>query len=267
MNRIEKRFAELKQKRRKGLVTFIMASDPDYETCAEILESLPASGADFIEIGIPFSDPMADGPVIQEAGIRALNAQGSMENTLKLVRSFRENDGSTPIILMGYFNPIYNYGTDRFAQEARKSGVDGIIIVDVPSEEQRELTDPLKGTDIDLIKLITPTSKNTRLDTILNGASGFLYYVSIAGITGTASAKHENIEKAIIHIRKKTDLPIAIGFGIKTPDDAAKMSQYCDAVVVGSAIVDSIGKITSGEKTVLDVSEQVKALAGALAIR
>lgn len=265
MSRIEKRFEELKQQGRKGLVTFIMACDPDLATCETILKSLPESGADFIELGMPFSDPMADGPVIQEAAIRALNAEGSMKNTLKLVRSFRENDASTPIILMGYFNPIYNYGTQRFAQEAKESGVDGIIVVDVPSEEQAELLDPLSGTDIDLIKLVTPTSKDDRLETILEGASGFLYYVSITGITGTASANHKNIETAVSEIRKKTDLPVAIGFGIKTPDDAAKMSQHCDAVVVGSSIVDTIGKISGGDKTVQDVSDQVKALADALA--
>ncbi len=264
MNRIDKKFAELKQAGRKGLVTFITAGDPDAETSQTLMNNLAQSGADFIELGMPFTDPMADGPAIQMASNRALKSGACMKQTLAMVRAFREKDSETPLILMGYFNPIYIYGTARFAADAAEAGVDGLIVVDLPPEEDSELNTPARNAGLAIIRLITPTTDETRLDTILNGASGFLYYVSITGVTGTASADTAQVEKHIAAIRTKTDLPIAIGFGIKTPDDAAIMGKIGDAVVVGSAIVDNIAAIPEGAKTIQDISTQVKVLSKAL---
>ena len=264
MNRIEKKFAALKQEGRAGLVTFITAGDPDRETSQAILDTLPANGADIIEIGMPFSDPMADGPVIQVASNRALAGGANMTRTLDMVRTFRERDNSTPLVLMGYFKPSYTYGTDRFTRDAADAGADGLIVVDLPPEEDSELNAPARKAGLDIIRLVAPTTDDTRLDTILDGASGFLYYVSITGVTGTASADTQRVADHIQKIRAKTDLPVAIGFGIKTPGDAAAMARIGDAVVVGSAIVNTIAEIADGTATVQDLETQVRALADAL---
>ena len=264
MGRIQDKFEELKKENRKALVTFMTAGDPDHETSQTILNSLPANGADIIELGMPFSDPMADGPAIQRANIRALNSGASMEATLQLVKSFRVNDTKTPIVLMGYFNPIYNYGTDRFIAKAAETGVDGLIVVDVPPEEDEELNAAMRNHDMDLIRLVSPTTDTQRLELIIGHASGFLYYVSIAGVTGTKSADVESVSAHIKMIREKTDLPIAVGFGIKTPDDVKTMSAIADAAVVGSAIVDTIGKIGEGSASANDLAKQVQALAAAV---
>ena len=264
MSRIAKRFAELKEKNKTGLVTFITAGDPDREQSQEILNALPANGADLIELGMPFSDPMADGPAIQASSQRALAANSSMVQTLEMVKSFRVNDTETPLILMGYYNPIYTYGTARFAREAKESGVDGLIIVDLPPEEDQEFHDPANDVGLDLIRLVTPTTDDKRLQTILSGASGFLYYVAIAGVTGTASADVNQLKPRLDHLREKTDLPIAIGFGIKTPDDAAAMAQIGDAIVVGSSIVEVIAQMQDGSANVQDVSNKIKSISAAL---
>ena len=264
MNRIAKRFSELKSEKRAGMVTFITANDPDLETSQALLNALPESGADLIELGMPFSDPMADGPAIQLASQRSLAAGGCMDHTLQMVESFRVTDTKTPVILMGYFNPIYIYGTERFARKAKESGVDGIIVVDLPPEEDHEFTAPANDAGLDLIRLVTPTTNEDRLDTILDGAGGFIYYVSITGITGTDSADLSQLEPRIEKLRQKTDLPIATGFGIKTPDDVKAMSRISDAVVVGSSIVNTIAETEDKTKTVQNVSAQVRELANAI---
>lgn len=264
MSRIAQRFTDLKAQRRAGLITFITAGDPDRKTSQAILNDLPRCGADIIELGMPFSDPMADGPAIQHASQRALSARATMVQTLEMVRSFRVNDSSTPLVLMGYYNPIYTYGTERFARDAAAAGVDGLIIVDLPPEEDEELRVPSRNAGLDIIRLITPTTDDARLVTILEGASGFLYYVAIAGITGTASADAAQIAPRLAQLRQSSALPVAVGFGIKTPQDAAAMSRIADAVVVGSAIVSTIAGIAEGVRTVQDVTRQVTALRGAL---
>ena len=264
MNRINAKFSHIKKEGRPALVTFIMAGDPDRATAQAILDRLPAAGADIIEIGMPFSDPMADGPAIQYAAQRALEGGMNLTQTLAMVSAFRVHDTTTPIVLMGYFNPVYIFGTHRFVTEALKAGIDGLIIVDLPPEEEHELGDPARAAGLHMIRLITPTTNDDRLGHILPGAGGFLYYVSITGITGAASANAAAIAPRIAHLKTKTDLPIAIGFGIRTPDDVAAMGRIADAVVVGSSIVENIGKIGSGKKTIDDVINQVRALSGAL---
>jgi len=263
-SRIETRFAELAAAGRKGLVTFITAGDPDGGTSQQILNALPVAGADFIELGMPFSDPMADGPAIQAASNRALRAGMTLEKTLQMVASFRVTDTKTPVILMGYYNPIYTYGTARFVKKANESGVDGLIVVDLPPEEDHELRGPLADTAVDLIRLVTPTTDAQRLTTVLENASGFIYYVSITGVTGTASANLDQMHPHLDQIRQKTRLPIALGFGIKSPGDVACMAPLGDAVVVGSAIVGTIAGIPQGTQTQEDVLAQVRGLAGAL---
>jgi tryptophan synthase alpha chain len=246
MSRIETRFAKLKAEGRSALVTFSMACDPDQAVSQALLDGLPAAGADLIELGMPFTDPMADGPAIQLAGGRALAAGGSLRRTLEMVQAFRKADNDTPIILMGYYNPIYAWGVERFAADAARAGVDGLIIVDLPPEEASELVPHLRGHGIDFIVLTTPTSDDARLPVVLANASGFVYYVSIAGITGTASAAQSAIDEAVARIRRHTDLPVCVGFGIKTPAQAAEVARIADGAVVGSAIVavlaDNIGK-------------------------
>jgi len=237
VSRIEKRFAKLKTERRAGLVTFTTAGDPDYQTALDLLKGLPAAGADIIELGMPFSDPMADGPAIQAASLRALNAGMTTIKTLNMVREFRKQDQDTPLILMGYYNPIYIYGVDAFLKDALEAGVDGLIIVDLPPEEDPELAIPALNKGMGFIHLATPTSDGARLDDILRHASGFLYYVSIAGITGTREPDLGPVGQAVARIRQKTNLPVAIGFGIKTPEMAKSFAKIGDAVVVGSAIV------------------------------
>ncbi|MEJ1995434.1 MAG: tryptophan synthase subunit alpha [Limibacillus sp.] len=240
--RLEKRFAALKAEGRGGLVTFMTAGDPDLETSFEILAGLPKAGADVIEIGMPFSDPMADGPAIQAAGLRALKGGMTLTKTLALVRRFRETDAETPVILMGYYNPIYSYGNDRFLKDAREAGVDGLIVVDLPPEEDDELCIPALNAGLNFIRLATPTTDDKRLPKVLSNTSGFVYYVSIMGITGTRSAAEADIEAAVARLKQHTDLPIAVGFGIKTPEQAGAVSQAADAAVVGSALVARIAE-------------------------
>jgi tryptophan synthase alpha chain len=238
--RLAARFKQLAAEGRAGLVTFITAGDPNREISSAIIEGLPGAGADIIELGMPFTDPMADGPAIQASSIRALDAGQNMNVTLAMVKSFREKDDDTPIVLMGYYNPIYIYGVERFSEDAANAGVDGLIIVDIPPEEDAELRIPANKARIDLVRLTTPTSDEQRLPALMGGASGFIYYVSIAGITGTKSAATSNVADAITRIRKFSDLPIAVGFGIKTPEQAAEIARVADAAVVGSAIVQVI---------------------------
>ncbi len=240
MSRIEKRFAKLKAQNKTAFIPFIMAGDPDFETTASVLASLPAAGADIIEIGMPFSDPMADGPVIQEAGLRALNHNPSLDQIFACVKAFRANDADTPIILMGYYNPIYHYGAEEFCTAAADAGVDGMIIVDLPPEEEMEFVPHAKTHGLSLIKLITPTSDDARLDVILENASGFVYYVAVAGITGDASAAVADVGSAVKRIKNKTDLPVAVGFGLKTAEDVANIAGVADAAVVGSALVKTL---------------------------
>jgi tryptophan synthase alpha chain len=240
MSRIEKRFAQLKQQGRAGLITFVTAGDPDRATSQAILDGLPAAGADLIELGVPFSDPMADGPVIELASQRALKNGATLARTLEMVAEFRQKDAQTPVILMGYYNPVYAYGAGRFCADAAKAGVDGLIIVDLPPEEAAELGAPARASGIDVIYLTTPTSDDARLPTVLASASGFVYHVSIAGITGTASAQLDAVSAALARIRRHTGLPLAVGFGIKTAAQVAEIGKLADAAVVGSAIVQKL---------------------------
>lgn len=251
--RIDRRFAALKEQGRGGLVTFITAGDPDHETSLALLKGLPAAGADIIELGMPFTDPMADGPAIQAAGLRALKAGARMTRTLELVRAFRTQDQDTPLVLMGYYNPIYAYGVERFLVDAKAAGVDGLIVVDLPPEEDQELFEPACRAGVSFIRLTTPTTDDQRLPSVLANTSGFVYYVSVTGITGAASASSAAIDEAIARLRRHTDLPLAVGFGISTPDQAAAVARVADAAVVGSAIVrqveanlDAEGKPTAG---------------------
>ena len=241
-SRIQRRFTALAEQRRAGLVTFVTAGDPDAETSAAILRGLPRAGADLIELGMPFSDPMADGPAIQAASLRALKAGQTLAATLAMVQTFRHDDADTPVVLMGYYNPIYSYGTEKFVTDAAGAGVDGLIVVDMPPEEDEELRTPAAAAGIDLIRLTAPTSDAARLPVLMNGASGFVYYVSIAGITGTASADAASINEAVARIRRFTTLPVAVGFGIRTAQQAAEVARIADAVVVGSAIVQRIAE-------------------------
>ncbi len=238
--RISRRFAALRQQGRSGLITFITAGDPDLGTSMEILRRLPAAGADLIELGLPFSDPMADGPAIQAASQRALRAGQTLRRTLGMVAAFRQADGETPIVLMGYYNPIYSYGPKAFAADAKRAGVDGVIVVDLPPEEADELYRPASAVGLDLIFLAAPTTDEARLPQVLAHARGFLYYVSITGVTGTRSADAGEVEAALARIRQHTELPVAVGFGIRTPEQAATIAAVADAAVVGSALVGVI---------------------------
>ena len=263
-SRIANRFDLLKKKGGSGLVTFLTAGDPDFETSLQILKKLPASGADVIELGMPFSDPMADGPAIQASSQRALKAGIDLKKIFSIVEIFRSEDTETHIVLMGYFNPIYIYGIEAFISDAESAGVDGLIIVDLPPEEP-ELLHIMENSSLQFIYLITPTTNDERLPKIIKHASGFIYYVSVTGITGTKTASSEHVELALSRIRRYTDLPIAVGFGIKTPEQATKMAKYADAAVVGSALVsriednlDANGKPTSACVTaVLDFVGQI----------
>lgn len=239
-SRIERRFAALKAEGRGALVTFVTAGDPDPETALELVKGLPGAGADLIELGMPFSDPMAEGPTIQASSLRALNAGMTLAKTLATVRAFRQADDDTPIILMGYYNPIYIYGVERFVNDAKAAGVDGLIMVDLPPEEDEELCLPALKAGIHWIRLATPTTDDKRLPTVLNNTSGFVYYVSIMGITGTKAVPIDHVREAVTRLRRHTELPIAVGFGIRTPEDAAAVADTASAAVVGSAIVDAI---------------------------
>ncbi len=240
MSRLDKRFAALKQEGRGGLVTFLSAGDPDYDHSLEIIKGLPAAGADVIEIGMPFTDPMAVGPSIQAAGLRALEGGQTMKKTLAMARAFREGDQDTPVVLMGYYNPIHAYGKDPFLDDALAAGVDGLIIVDLPPEEDDELCLPALDRGLNFIRLATPTTDEARLPKVLSNTSGFVYYVSITGITGARGAAAETTGAAVARIKAHTDLPIAVGFGIRTPEDAAAVARVADAAVVGTALVDKL---------------------------
>ncbi|MSO68157.1 MAG: tryptophan synthase subunit alpha [Pseudolabrys sp.] len=264
--RIGRRFAALKKEGRAALVTFTMAGDPDYETSLAIAKALPKAGADVIELGMPFTDPMADGPAIQAAGVRALAAGQNMIKTLALVREFRKTDDATPVVLMGYYNPIYIYGVDRFLVDAKAAGVDGLIVVDLPPEEDEELCLPALKSGLNFIRLATPTTDDKRLPAVLNNTSGFVYYVSITGITGAAAPDAGKVSTAVTRIKRHTKLPVAVGFGVRTAEQARAIAEAADGVVVGSALVDALracldkqGKAGSG--TIKTVTDLVSALA------
>jgi tryptophan synthase alpha chain len=241
MTRIDETFARLAAEGRKGFVAFVMAGDPDPETAVAILKGLPAAGVDLVELGMPFTDPMADGPAIQRAGQRALEAGQTMDRTLAMVRAFREGDAETPVVLMGYYNPIYARGVDRFLAEARAAGVDGLIIVDLPPEEDEELCLPARAVGLDFIRLATPTTDDRRLPAVLENTSGFVYYVSITGITGAAAADPGVVAPEVARIKAETPLPVCVGFGIRTPEAAAGIARIADGAVVGTAIVERVG--------------------------
>jgi tryptophan synthase alpha chain len=264
--RIEKRFAALKKEGRAALVTFTMAGDPDYDTSLAIAKALPKAGADIIELGMPFTDPMADGPAIQAAGLRALKSGQRMTKTLALVREFRKGDDETPIVLMGYYNPIYIYGNERFLADAKASGVDGLIVVDLPPEQDEELCLPAVKAGLNFIRLATPTTDDKRLPTVLTNTSGFVYYVSITGITGAAAPDTAKVNTAVARIKRHTKLPVAVGFGVKTAEHARAIAEGADGVVVGSALVDALrqsldGNGKAGPGTVKAVTGLVSALA------
>lgn len=240
--RIAARFAQLKAEGRAGFVAFITAGDPDRETSAAILEGLPAAGADLIELGMPFSDPMADGPSIQASSLRALRAGASLSHTIELVREFRNRNNETPVVLMGYFNPIFSYGVDAFIGDAAAAGIDGLIIVDLPPEEDEDLCLPALKAGLNFIRLAAPTTDEARLPRVLANTSGFVYYVSIRGITGAASPDVASVGEAVARIKRHTALPVAVGFGIRTPEQVAAIAAVADAAVVGSAIVDVVAK-------------------------
>jgi tryptophan synthase alpha chain len=242
VTRIDKRFAELKGQGRAGLIAFVTAGDPDTATSLKVLKALPAAGADIIELGMPFSDPMADGPAIQAASQRALKAGQTMVKTLAMVEAFREQEGATPIVLMGYYNPIYVYGVDRFLADAVAAGVDGLIVVDMPPEEDAELRPQAGQAGLNFIRLATPTTDAKRLPAVLANTSGFLYYVSIAGITGTAAPDLAEVAAHVGRIKTKTDLPIAVGFGVKTKEQVRAIAKLAEGVVVGSALVSAIAQ-------------------------
>ncbi|MDT3684455.1 MAG: tryptophan synthase subunit alpha [Pseudorhodoplanes sp.] len=264
--RIDKRFAALKAEGRAGLVTFLMAGDPDHETSLAIIAALPKAGADLIEIGMPFTDPMADGPAIQAAGLRALQSGETLTKTIDLVRRFRKGDSDTPIVLMGYYNPIYIYGVDRFLTDAKAAGVDGLIVVDLPPEEDVELCLPAMKAGVNFIRLATPTTDDKRLPAVLANTSGFVYYVSITGITGSAAPDTARVAQAVARIKRHTDLPVAVGFGVRDAARARAIAEAADAVVVGSALVDVLAQSLDKDgkakkKTVAAVTDLVASLA------
>lgn len=264
--RIDTRFAELKKAGRAAFVTFVMAGDPDPATSLEIIKALPKAGADVIELGMPFTDPMADGPSIQAAGLRALKVGMTLKKTLDLVRGFRKDDNATPIVLMGYYNPIYIYGVDKFLGDAKAAGIDGLIIVDLPPEEDDELCLPAMKAGLNFIRLATPTTDDKRLPAVLANTSGFVYYVAITGITGAAAADAASVSEAVTRIKRHTKLPVCVGFGIRTPENARAIASHANGAVVGTALIDALknsldadGRATG--KTVNAVAELTAALA------
>ncbi|MBB95936.1 MAG: tryptophan synthase subunit alpha [Rhodobacteraceae bacterium] len=257
MTRIDAKFAALSAAGKKAFVAYVMAGDPDYDTSLEVVKGLPGAGVDIIELGLPFTDPMADGPTIQAAGQRALEGGMTLEKTLALAAAFRETDDTTPIVLMGYYNPIYSRGVDTFLADAKAAGIDGLIIVDLPPEEDDELCIPAQKAGLNFIRLATPTTDDNRLPRVLQNTSGFVYYVSITGITGSAEAQADDVAPDVARIKGGTDLPVVVGFGVKTPETARNIASVADGAVVGSAIVAKIG---AGEP-VGDVLAFVKTLA------
>ncbi len=240
MSRIKARFDRLAAENRAAFIPFVMAGDPDAETSLRILKGLPGAGADIIELGVAFTDPMADGPAIQAAGLRALDAGQTLKRTLEMVRAFREGDSKTPIVLMGYYNPIYSFGVDAFLEQAQSAGVDGLIVVDLPPEEDAELCLPARKAGLDFIRLATPTTDDERLPRVVQNTSGFVYYVTVAGITGKGVGENAAVSQALARLKRASGLPAAVGFGIKTPEKAAAFAKFADAVVVGSALVDGL---------------------------
>jgi tryptophan synthase alpha chain len=257
MSRIEAKFAQLRADNKKAFVAYVMAGDPNYDTGLEIVKGLPGAGVDIIELGMPFTDPMADGVTIQLAGQRALEAGQNLEKTLQYARELRKQDDTTPIVMMGYYNPIYSRGVDAFLIDAKEAGIDGLIIVDLPPEEDEELCIPAQKMGINFIRLATPTTDDKRLPKVLQNTSGFLYYVSVTGITGAAEAQAADVAPEVARIKSKTDLPVIVGFGIRTPEAAESIAKIADGAVVGSAIVEKIG---AGE-SVADVLNFVRSLA------
>ena len=262
MSRIDAKFAELKKKRKAALVTYVVTCDPNLQASQQIMDSLPDAGADIIELGMAFSDPTADGPTIQDAALRGLQGGASIVKSLEMVANFRTKNNDTPIILMGYYNPILHYGVDKFCKDAVKAGVDGVIIVDLPPEEEGEFVPSAKQNNLALIKLVAPTTDEERLKTVLENASGFVYFISMAGVTGTKSVNPGIVMSHVSNIKRHTNLPVAVGFGIKTPEHAKEIARYADAVVVGSAIVEKIGK--SQAAAVSEVTNFVKSVSAAI---
>lgn len=264
--RIDTRFAELRKQERSAFVTFLMAGDPDPATSLAIIQALPKAGADIIEIGMPFTDPMADGRVIQAAGLRALKAGMTLTKTLQMIRDFRKDDDSTPIVLMGYYNPIYIYGVEKFLDDAKAAGIDGLIVVDLPPEEDSELCIPAMKAGLNFIRLATPTTDDKRLPAVLANTSGFVYYVSITGITGSATANAAAVGEAVGRIKRHTNLPVCVGFGIRTPDAACGIAERSDGAVVGSALVDVLsGSLDAEGKATAETVNAVTGLAASLA--
>jgi tryptophan synthase alpha chain len=265
--RIDARFAQLKKEGRSAFVTFLMAGDPDPETSLQIIKALPQAGADIIEIGMPFTDPMADGPSIQAAGLRALKAGMTLRKTLAMVRAFREGDNATPLVLMGYYNPIYIYGVDKFLVDAKAAGVDGLIIVDLPPEEDTELCMPALKAGLNFIRLATPTTDDKRLPAVLANTSGFVYYVSITGITGAAAADSSAVGEAVARIKRHTNLPVCVGFGIRTPEAARAIAERASGAVVGTALVDALrGSLDAEGRATAKTVSAVADLAASLAL-
>jgi tryptophan synthase alpha chain len=264
--RIDRRFAELKEQDRAALVTFLTAGDPDPETSLAILRAIPAAGADVVELGMPFTDPMADGPAIQMSSQRALKAGQTLKKTLDMVRTFRQGDDATPLVLMGYYNPIYIYGVDRFLRDAKSAGVDGLIVVDLPPEEDAELCLPALKAGLNFIRLATPTTDDKRLAAVLANTSGFVYYVSITGITGTATPDPGKVAAAVARIKRHTSLPVAVGFGVRTAEQASIIASGADGVVVGSALVNALkGSLDGDDKATAKTSTVVINLVAELA--
>jgi tryptophan synthase alpha chain len=264
--RIDRRFSDLAREGRAALVTFVMGGDPDFDTSLALLKALPAAGADLIELGMPFTDPMADGPAIQAAGLRALNAGTTLAKVLKLATEFRKSDAATPLILMGYYNPIFIYGVPRFLADAKAAGVDGVIVVDLPPEEDAELCLPARDAGLAFVRLATPTTDDARLPAVLAHTAGFVYYVSITGITGAATPDYGKVAAAVAWLKQHTSLPVAVGFGVKNAESAAAIAKVADGVVVGSALVDALRKSLDDQgrgtaRTVAAVTDLVRDIA------
>ncbi|KXU36400.1 tryptophan synthase subunit alpha [Ventosimonas gracilis] len=264
MSRLTTAFAQLKQQNRAALITFVTAGDPNYEQSLALLKALPEAGADIIELGMPFSDPMADGPAIQRANLRALAGGQTLPRTLQMVREFRAENQKTPLVLMGYFNPIHRYGVPTFIEQAKAAGVDGLIVVDLPVEHDAQLCTPAQAAGLDFIRLCTPTTDENRLPKVLTGSSGFIYYISVAGVTGAASASEQQLKQALSRLRRHSRLPLAVGFGIRSPEQAAMVAHLADGVVVGSALVEKIAEAASPEQATADVLALCRELSAAV---